>query len=106
MRNCLNIIHFIVEIMTDLKTGTEDIHEKEIEFSRVLKAGSRIYYIDVKKSRKEDYYITITESKRISSKEEEVPRYEKHKLFLYKEDFDKFREGLDEALDFISKTTE
>ncbi|MEG2164492.1 MAG: DUF3276 family protein [Bacteroidales bacterium] len=92
--------------MTDLKTGTEDIHEKEIEFSRVLKAGSRIYYIDVKKSRKEDYYITITESKRISSKEEEVPRYEKHKLFLYKEDFDKFREGLDEALDFISKTTE
>lgn len=90
--------------MNDFKTCTEEILEKDIVFSKVLKAGSRIYYIDVKKSRKEDYYITITESKRVSSKEEEVPRYEKHKLFLYKEDFDKFKDGLNEALDFIEKT--
>ncbi|MBP3354574.1 MAG: DUF3276 family protein [Bacteroidales bacterium] len=76
--------------------------EKEIIFSKNIKAGSRVYYIDVKKSRKDDMYITITESKRVSSKEEEVPRYEKHKLFLYKEDFTKFKEGLNEAIEFIS----
>lgn len=76
--------------------------EKEIIFSKNIKAGSRVYYIDVKKSRKDDMYITITESKRISSKEEEVPRYEKHKLFLYKEDFTKFKDGLIEAIEFIS----
>ena len=76
--------------------------EKEIIFSKNNKAGSRVYYIDVKKSRKDDMYITITESKRVSSKEEEVPRYEKHKLFLYKEDFTKFKEGLNEAIEFIS----
>lgn len=76
--------------------------EKEIIFSKNIKAGSRVYYIDVKKSRKDDMYITITESKRVSSKEEETPRYEKHKLFLYKEDFTKFKEGLNEAIEFIS----
>lgn len=76
--------------------------EKEIIFSKNIKAVSRVYYIDVKKSRKDDMYITITESKRISSKEEEVPRYEKHKLFLYKEDFTKFKDGLIEAIEFIS----
>ena len=88
---------------SDTKASTGDIQDKEIVFSKVLKAGSRLYYIDVKRSRKEDLYITITESKRISAKEEEVPRYEKHKLFLYKEDFDKFKEGLNEALDFIEQ---
>ena len=72
-------------------------------FSKVIKAGSRVYYIDVKKSKKEDLYITITESKRVSLKDEEIPRYEKHKLFLYKEDFDKFKDALNEAIDYTHK---
>ncbi|MBO5721460.1 MAG: DUF3276 family protein [Bacteroidales bacterium] len=77
--------------------------EKDMMFSKVIKAGSRVYYIDVKRSKKEDLYITITESKRVSAKDEEVPRFEKHKLFLYKEDFEKFKEALNEAIDYTNK---
>lgn len=81
----------------------EQIIDKDMLFSKTIKAGSRVYYIDVKKSKKEDLYITITESKRISAKDEDVPRYEKHKLFLYKEDFEKFKDALNEAIDFTNK---
>lgn len=88
--------------MSSLNDGGDESKEREIIFSKMLKAGSRNYYIDVKSSKNGDKYITITESKRVSSREEEVPRYEKHKLFLYKEDFDKFKDGLNEALDFIA----
>jgi hypothetical protein len=88
----------------DSKIGSEERpFEKDMLFSKTIKAGSRVYYIDVKKSKKEDLYITITESKRISQKGEEVPRYEKHKLFLYKEDFDKFKDALNEAIDYTHK---
>ena len=88
----------------DSKIGSEERpFEKDMLFSKVIKAGSRVYYIDVKKSKKEDLYITITESKRISQKDEEVPRYEKHKLFLYKEDFEKFKDALNEAIDYTNK---
>lgn len=88
----------------DDKISIEDAtFEKEMIFSKVIKAGSRVYYFDVKKSKKEDLYITITESKRVSAKDEAVPRYEKHKLFLYKEDFEKFKEALNEAIDFTQK---
>lgn len=88
----------------DIKIGNEERpFEKDMMFSKVIKAGSRVYYIDVKKSKKDDMYITITESKRVSQKDEEVPRYEKHKLFLYKEDFEKFKDALNEAIDFTNK---
>lgn len=88
----------------DSKIGSEERQfEKDMLFSKVIKAGSRVYYIDVKKSKKEDLYITITESKRVSLKDEEIPRYEKHKLFLYKEDFDKFKDALNEAIDYTHK---
>ncbi len=88
----------------DIKIGNEERpFEKDMMFSKVIKAGSRVYYIDVKKSKKEDMYITITESKRVSQRDEEVPRYEKHKLFLYKEDFEKFKDSLNEAIDFTRK---
>ena len=74
----------------DNKIGIEEAPiEKDMIFSKVIKAGSRVYYFDVKKSKKEDLYITITESKRISTKDDMIPKYEKHKLFLYKEDFEK-----------------
>lgn len=88
----------------DIKIANEERPlERDMMFSKVIKAGSRVYYIDVKKSKKDDMYITITESKRVSQKDEEVPRYEKHKLFLYKEDFEKFKDALNEAIDFTNK---
>ena len=65
-------------------------------FSRRVRAGKRTYYIDVRATRSgEDYYLTITESKRSGDSERE-----KFKIFLYKEDFEKFRHALHEALDF------
>ncbi len=88
----------------DNKIGIEEAPiEKDMIFSKVIKAGSRVYYFDVKKSKKEDLYITITESKRISTKDDMIPKYEKHKLFLYKEDFEKFKEALNDAIDFTQK---
>ena len=65
----------------------ENRNEPEIVYSRSVKAGKRIYYLDVKKARNEDLYLCITESKRKSGLEDEFPQFEKHKVFLYKEDF-------------------
>ena len=85
--------------------------EKDILFSKAIKAGKRIYYLDVKKDRNEDLFLSITESKKvIKGNASQRPNFEKHKIFLYKEDFDKFQNGLDEALRFargeISDRTE
>jgi hypothetical protein len=65
-----------------------------------VRAGKRTYFFDVKATRKEDYYLTITESKKRAGKEGKI-FYEKHKIFLYKEDFDKFAEGLKDAVTYI-----
>ncbi len=59
-----------------------------------MKAGKRTYFFDVKSTRSNDYYITITESKKRFNKDEEGFTYEKHKIFLYKEDFNKFLDAL------------
>ena len=77
--------------------------EKEIVFSQAIKAGKRIYYIDVKKNRKEEMYLSITESKKIVSGEGEdaLVTFEKHKIFLYREDFEKFATSLRQAIDFV-----
>ena len=77
--------------------------EQEIIFSKSIKAGKRIYYLDVKRNRKDDLFVAITQSKKIvSGFDEDVQvSYEKHKIFLYKEDFDKFADGLQEVIDFI-----
>ena len=75
--------------------------EPEIVFSRSVKAGKRIYYLDVRKARNEDLYLCITESKRRQAEGEEAPSFEKHKLFLYKEDFAHFTEGLNEVIGYI-----
>lgn len=72
-------------------------------FSKRIRAGKRTYYFDVKATRANDYYITITESKRKPGETEDRPFFEKHKLFLYKEDFEKFTDGLQEALSYISE---
>lgn len=70
-------------------------------FSRAVRAGKRTYFFDVKITRDNEKYLTITESKKKFSNELGKFVYEKHKLFLYKEDFEKFFRGLDEAMHFI-----
>lgn len=84
----------------------EESREREIIFSRAIKAGKRIYYLDVKRTKRDDLYLAITESKKIASGTGEDAQfsYEKHKLFLYKEDFEKFEEGLHEAISYIEET--
>lgn len=77
----------------------EQIVQEEI-YTKVVRAGKRTYFFDVKATRKEDYYLTITESKKRMGKEGKI-YYEKHKIFLYKEDFDKFGDGFKDAVDFI-----
>jgi hypothetical protein len=75
--------------------------DKEEIFSRAVRAGKRTYFFDVKATVADEYYITITESKRRFNNEDGKFFYEKHKLFLYKEDFDKFSLGLSDAIEFI-----
>ena len=79
----------------------ESKNEPEIVYSRAVKAGKRIYYLDVKKARNEDLYLCITESKRKQTGEAEPPQFEKHKVFLYKEDFAHFTEGLNDVISFV-----
>lgn len=75
--------------------------QREEIFSKAVRAGKRTYFFDVKATKSDDYYLTITESKKRFSNEEGKFHYEKHKLFLYKEDFEKFSEGLSEVIEFI-----
>ena len=75
--------------------------EPEIVYSRAVKAGKRIYYLDVKKARNEDLYLCITESTRKQTGEAEPPQFEKHKVFLYKEDFAHFTEGLNDVISYV-----
>ncbi|MBO8485995.1 MAG: PUR family DNA/RNA-binding protein [Bacteroidetes bacterium] len=69
-------------------------------YSKPIRAGKRTYFFDVKATKGNDYYLTITESKRRVEKDGHFA-YDKHKIFLYKEDFDKFTEGLQEVIDYI-----
>jgi hypothetical protein len=89
------------EVITEKeeKTGKEEI------FTKVVRAGKRTYFFDVKATRRDDYYLTITESKKRLGKEGKV-FYEKHKIFLYKEDFEKFSEGLRNAVEYIGNDRE
>ncbi len=74
--------------------------DKEDVFSKVVRAGKRTYFFDVKATRQNDFYLTITESKKRMGREGKF-FFEKHKIFLYKEDFDKFAEGLSEVVEYI-----
>lgn len=76
--------------------------ENDILFSRTVKAGKRVYYIDVKRDRHNEYYLAITESKRIreAGGEEMPPKFEKHKIFLYREDLERFTAALGAAVDY------
>ena len=75
--------------------------DKNEVLSRAVKAGKRIYFFDVEKSRNEEMYLTITESKRKFNADNGNFFYEKHKIFLYKEDFEKFKNALTGVIDFI-----
>lgn len=91
--------------MEDLKKNTTTDVDKEIVFSKAIKAGKRIYYLDVKKNRKGEMFLAITESKKVVSAEGNSPQvsFEKHKIFLYKEDFEKFTTGLQETIQYIER---
>ena len=89
----------MMEEGTDKQEGTERPERQEI-FSRAVRAGKRTYFFDVKATRRNDYYLTITESKKRYHRDGRF-YFEKHKIFLYKEDFDKFSVGLSEAIEFI-----
>ncbi len=78
--------------------------EREDLFSKAVKAGKRTYFFDVKSTRGNDYYLTITESKKRFGDDGKFT-YEKHKIFLYKEDFEKFMEGLNESIDIIKENS-
>lgn len=85
--------------MEDYKSGGDN---RDDIFSKVVRAGRRTYFFDVKATRNNDYYLTLTESKKNSMDDGNVS-YEKHKIFLYKEDFEKFAEGLAEAIGYIKE---
>lgn len=87
------------------KKSAADMGDKEIVFSQAIKAGKRIYYLDVKKNRKDEMFLAITESKKIVMGEGDDSQvsFEKHKIFLYKEDFEKFMHGLQQAIGFIQE---
>lgn len=84
-----------------MEKNLEERREQEIVYSRSVKAGKRIYYLDVRKARNEDLYLCITESKRRQAEGEEAPSFEKHKVFLYKEDFAHFTEGLQDVIAYV-----
>ncbi len=93
-------INYNSESMEDLENKEQGSAREEI-FSRAVRAGKRTYFFDVKATKSDEQYLTITESKRRFSNEQGKFLYEKHKLFLYKEDFEKFANGLNAVIEFI-----
>ncbi|GET34281.1 DNA-binding protein [Prolixibacter bellariivorans] len=91
----------------DKKDGADNQNNGEKRFreevySKAVRAGKRTYFFDVKMTRKDEYYLTITESKKKFDQDGKY-HFEKHKIFLYKEDFDKFSDGLTEIIDYIQE---
>lgn len=80
----------------------DDVANRDEVYSNAVRAGKRTYFFDVKATRGNDLYVTITESKK-KYKDDGEFFYEKHKLFLYKEDFEKFKDGFDDVLNKISE---
>ncbi|NER10715.1 Protein of unknown function [Muriicola jejuensis] len=80
--------------------GEKDLMDQEEIFSKVLRAGRRTYFFDVRSTKAGDYYLTITESKKFTHDDGSF-HYKKHKIYLYKEDFQAFRENMEEMMDYI-----
>lgn len=85
---------------SEKKDGMVSEKPREEIHSNIVRAGKRTYFFDVKATKRNDYYLTITESKKRFGRDGKF-FYEKHKLFLYKEDFDKFADSLNEVIEFI-----
>ena len=77
-------------------------HADKVEdiFSKVLRAGRRTYFFDIRETKASDYYLTITESKKFTNEDGSF-YYKKHKIYVYKEDFENFSEFLNETMSFI-----
>jgi|SRR5690606_23640611 len=80
--------------------GEKDILDQEEIYSKVLRAGRRTYFFDVRSTKAGDYYLTITESKKFTHDDGSF-HYKKHKIYLYKEDFTAFKEIMEEMMDYI-----
>ena len=88
--------------MKDAKNKKDDSKNPDTVFSKTVSSGKRIYYLDVKKNSKNEYFIVITENKKVLTKDSSQPavHFEKHKIFLFNEDFDKFLNALNETISF------
>jgi hypothetical protein len=94
-------IRFIMDIE---KTTKNDNYENNYIFSKTILAGKRIYYLDVKQNRKGELFLIITESKKVTNENDpQNVRFEKHKIFLYKEEFEKFLDAMTEIMDYIKE---
>lgn len=91
----------------DKYNNTSSNFEKDIIYSETVKAGKRIYYLDVRKTKKDEFYLSITESKKIvpDGDGNQQISFEKHKIFLYREDFSNFIDGLSKTIRFIQEAT-
>ena len=78
----------------------KDLMDQEEIYSKVLRAGRRTYFFDVRSTKAGDYYLTVTESKKFTHDDGSF-HYKKHKIYLYKEDFAAFRDNLDEMMNYI-----
>ncbi|HPE82961.1 MAG: PUR family DNA/RNA-binding protein [Aequorivita sp.] len=74
--------------------------EQEEIFSKVMRAGRRTYFFDVRSTKAGDFYLTITESKKFTNDDGSY-HYKKHKIYLYKEDFNEFRDNLEEMINYV-----
>ncbi len=80
--------------------GDHNTIEREEIFSKVMRAGRRTYFFDVRETKAGDYYLTITESKKFTNDDGSF-HYKKHKIFLYKEDFGEFKDTLEEMIGYV-----
>ena len=85
----------------DFRKSGENENSEEV-YSKSIRAGHRTYFFDVKSTRGGDYYLTITESRRKQARDGSMT-YDKHKIYLYKEDFEKFTDALTEIIGFINE---
>jgi hypothetical protein len=103
LNNLIKLLHLqslVLFIISNFRIVEENKDNEKVEiYSQRVRAGKRTYFFDVKSTRSNDYYLTITESKR--RYKDEGYFYEKHKIFLYKEDFDKFLEALKGTVDHV-----
>ncbi len=97
----LSFLNFTQTLIIDRKNMREnDMLEKDEIFSKVLRAGRRTYFFDVRATKADDYYITITESKKFTEEDGSF-HFKKHKIYLYKEDFTAFSEILEEMTTYV-----